>query len=134
MLSGKRRLPRGTKIAFTLIELLVGIAVIAILAALLLPALSKGKAQAQATKCRNNLRQMGVSLQMYVTDNAHKYPLACDWSPPGYFIDVAQTPGFSVWTWEEALDRYYPISLTNAAYQCHQEHRGGWEYTNGSSG
>jgi prepilin-type N-terminal cleavage/methylation domain-containing protein len=54
--------------AFTLIELLVVIAVIAILAALLLPALSRAKQQAQEAGCLSNLKQWGVSEQMYLGD------------------------------------------------------------------
>jgi len=55
--------------AFTLIELLVVVAIIAMLAALLLPALARGKQQGQKVACFSNLRQVAVSARLYMDDN-----------------------------------------------------------------
>ncbi len=60
-------------IGFTLLELLVAIAIIAILAALLLPALNRAKASAKSVVCKSNLKQIGIGLRLYV-DEFVKYP------------------------------------------------------------
>ena len=69
---------RGWPAAFTLVELLVVIALIATLAALLLPAFGRAKESGRATACLSNLHQIGLALQLYVQDNGNRLPTMRD--------------------------------------------------------
>jgi prepilin-type N-terminal cleavage/methylation domain-containing protein/prepilin-type processing-associated H-X9-DG protein len=60
--------------AFTLIELLVVIAIVALLMAILLPAIQRVRRQARAVACQSNLRQWGVAFSMYTNDNGGRLP------------------------------------------------------------
>lgn len=64
-----RVFPPGQRAGFTLIEMLVVIAIIVILAALLLPALSTAQASGKSANCRNNLKQLAIATQIYSADN-----------------------------------------------------------------
>jgi len=70
------------KSGFTLIELLVVIAIIAVLAGLLLPALSTARERARRTTCMTNLKQFSVAYEMYAEDHYEKFPS----SPEGLYI------------------------------------------------
>jgi prepilin-type N-terminal cleavage/methylation domain-containing protein/prepilin-type processing-associated H-X9-DG protein len=68
------RCKKLNRTGFTLLELLVVIAIIAILAALLLPVLSAAKKRAAQATCINNQKQLGLGMQMYVSDNDSSFP------------------------------------------------------------
>ncbi len=68
---------RNPREGFSLIELMAVVAIIAILAALLVPALTRTMGRARLTHCMNNVRQLGLGLQQFVSEN-HSYPLWVD--------------------------------------------------------
>lgn len=70
--------PQRSVTAFTLIELLVVIGILALLAAILLPVISRAKEHGRATACLSNLRQIGLAVQLYTQDNHNRLPVMYD--------------------------------------------------------
>src|SRR5260370_8375095 len=84
--------PANGKGAFTLVEMLVVIAIIAILAALLLPTLGQAKAKARRIQCVANLKQIGVGFHSFLHDHEGRLPMqfptnsggTLEFTPPSY--------------------------------------------------
>ncbi len=88
----------GSGGGFSLMELLVVVAIIGILAALLLPALSGAMDRARSASCKNRLHEMGMALQMYVHENGNRYP--------------------NRGIWYDDIFPHYSLAWSNRAYHC----------------
>ena len=124
--------PRHLRAGFTLIELLVVIAIIAILAGMLLPALSRAKTQAKMPVCQNNQRQLALSMRLYSEDTGkwvNYYPGSADSPAAPYQIQANPNMPGAIWkqdyngngaivnmiTW---MDTVFPYAGNLSLYRC----------------
>jgi type II secretory pathway pseudopilin PulG len=95
---------RGAK-GFTLVELLVIIAILALLFAMLVPAVAAGKRKAQRIRCTNNLMQVGISFRLWRTDHGDKHPSSVSTNKVGG-LEYVVTTNFAA--------RHFFLSMSNA--------------------
>jgi prepilin-type N-terminal cleavage/methylation domain-containing protein/prepilin-type processing-associated H-X9-DG protein len=115
--------------AFTLIELLVVIAIISILASMLLPALGKAKEQGITIYCVNNLRELGLAMQMYGDDSNDRMPqTSANITTPG-------VGAFNSGSWTASLQPYYQnTNILRCPALNGRYNKSGYSYFMGSSG
>lgn len=98
--------PPRPETAFTLIELLVVIAIISILAAMLLPALTRAKGSAHSISCVNNIHQIGIALNLYTQDNRDRLPVCAGYLPS----QMSNLPPI--------MTTLFPEQRTNKLFRC----------------
>ncbi len=106
-LMGRGSGPSQNAEGFTLLELLLVTAILALLAALFLPALVKAKEVGRITRCKTNLKLLSLAFDLYVSDHG-SYP---------YYLMVLDSPKNFV-SWDDALYPYTQNRWTNALYKC----------------
>jgi len=133
--AGSASRPSAPRAGFTLIELLVVIAIIAILAAMLLPALSSAKERAFRANCISNIRQLGVGIFMFASDNGDylpqvKYRDANSWYPYEMYRLSGPGPGATITLGPEDLGYLWDAKLITApkVFYCPSVKSGAYSY------
>jgi len=107
---------------FTLIELLVVIAIIALLMAILIPALGRAREQARTIGCRANLKQYGIALRMYLDDNDYYFPNASTWlkSAEHGWVREGEVPTGCFWPYLKDQDVHMcsKFAMVKQGYNC----------------
>ena len=128
------KITRSRALGFTLIELLVVIGIIAVLAALLFPAIGRVQENANGVKCAGNLKQIGVALILYASENNGNFP-----ESGGVIAYNATDPQTNLPGWTRQIEKYIPTNggQNLTIYQCATSRRlypndKNYSYFNGS--